>query len=67
MVDQHRRSLAKAFIYRFCGLVVLGGISWITTKSWIETGVIAICYQLFAIVMYYGYERVWERIKWGRR
>jgi len=65
--DTHRRSITKAVIYRGGSICLLSILSWITTKDLIQTSIIAVGYQVFSVVGYYFYERIWERIKWGRQ
>jgi len=67
MRDQHRRSLTKAFIYRGGSVCLLGFLSWITTKDLIQASAITIGYQVASVVGYYAYERIWDRVNWGRR
>ena len=65
--DQHRRSITKAFIYRGGSVCLLGFLSWVTTEDLIQTSTITIGYQLASVVGYYIYERIWGKIKWGKR
>lgn len=67
MRDTHKRSLVKAVIYRGGSLCLLGLLSWITTEDLIQTSIITIGYQVFSVVGYHVYERIWGRIKWGIR
>jgi len=65
--DAHKRSILKALMYRGCSVVILGIVSWITTKDITQTSIIAVGYQAFSLCGYYANERIWERIKWGRK
>ena len=67
MSDQHRRSLTKAFIYRGGSVLLLGFLSWITTRDLIQASTITFGYQVASVVGYYAYERIWDRVNWGRR
>ena len=66
MKDKHSRSITKALFYRGMGIVVLATVSWITTRSLIEVTSITIGYHLVSLCGYYIYERIWERIEWGK-
>jgi len=64
--DSHKRSIAKAAIYRIGSVCVLAALSWITTKDLVQTTIISIGYQVVSATGYYLYERFWEQVKWGR-
>jgi uncharacterized membrane protein len=64
---KHSRSLAKAITWRITGtldtflltLLITGKLSFALSISATE---------LFTkIFLYYGHERVWERISWGKK
>lgn len=65
--DTHKRSIVKAIIYRFGGIMVLAMVTWIFTRDVIQVTSVTIAYHLISIVGYYVYERLWEHMKWGRR
>ena len=67
MGDNHRRSIMKAIIYRGGSIMILGLLSWLTTEDFIQASIITIGYQLISVVGYYVYERLWEKVRWGRR
>lgn len=64
--ESKRRSLAKAVSWRLVGLVMLGTITYFVTRSWEATGGITVVYHLLQVFLYFGHERVWERIRWGK-
>jgi uncharacterized membrane protein len=66
MIDKHKRSVAKAIVYRCVGVVVLAIASWFVTKSVPETTAITLGYHAVSLCGYYIHERLWERVKWGR-
>lgn len=66
-VDHHHRSLVKAITWRVLGIVMLGGLSWLFTGDFKETGLITITFNAIRFVLYYVHERVWERTEWGRK
>ena len=61
------RSIAKAVIWRILGVFILGGLSWVFTKSWEDTSVITISFNSIRLVLYYFHERAWDKVKWGRK
>ena len=52
------RSFSKGFIWQLTGLIIV----FILTKSY----EIAITYQIIRIIMYFFYERLWKKVKWGK-
>ena len=66
MTESHSRSIAKAISWRVTGTVDTFLISWlITGKPLLATG-IAATEVMTKIVLFYGHERIWTRIRWGR-
>jgi len=65
-VDTRKRAWAKSFVWRIIGIVILGGISLMITKSWKEMSLITLLFHSIRVVLYYFHERVWEKIEWGR-
>ena len=61
------RSLAKSLTYRISSIIATGIISWVITKDTKEAISITIVMQAFLIVFYYSYERIWDKINWGRK
>lgn len=64
--DTRRRSIVKSIIWRIIGVIILGGLSYVVTKSWETTTLITVSFHTIRVVLYYYHERFWERIKWGR-
>ena len=64
--DTHRRSIAKAVLYRCAGIGTLFLITWAFTKSVPEATIVTLVYQLISIGGYYIYERIWNKMSWGR-
>ena len=66
MTEDHKRSLAKAISWRVTGTVDTFLISWlITGQLTLATG-IAVTEVLTKICLYWGHERIWNKISWGR-
>ena len=64
--DSNARSLVKAISWRLVAFVVLSIITYLFTGTIKVTGYIAIAYNVIQIGVYFGHERVWDRIGWGR-
>jgi len=66
-VDSHKRSLLKALIYKLGSVIVLAFLSWLFTRDLVKMSGITLSYELLAIIGYYIHERLWERVRWGRK
>ncbi len=65
-MDTHARSWAKSFSWRVTGVVILGAITYLATRSWEKTGAITALFHVIRLVLYYWHERLWERVVWGK-
>jgi uncharacterized membrane protein len=65
--ESRLRSLVKAVSYRILSLIGTGILSWIITRDFMETVSITIAVQVYLTVLYYSWERMWDRFGWGRR
>ena len=65
-LESHARAWVKSIIWRLLGIVILGTISWIITKSLKEMSMITLLFHSIRVILYYFHERIWERISWGR-
>ena len=64
--DRHGRSLAKAVSWRLTGTFDTFVISFLVTGKPAIAGSIAATELLTKIALYYGHERIWARIPWGK-
>ena len=67
IIDNRKRSVVKSLTWRVLGIVLLGLIVYLITGDWAETGIITLVFHGIRVVMYYYFERGWERISWGRK
>ena len=65
--ESRLRSLVKSLTYRILSITGTGILTWVITKDIKETVSITIAIQVFLIILYYSYERIWDKIYWGRR
>ena len=66
MVDKHYRSLVKAISWRVTGTVDTIVVSYFITGH-VTTALKIGGLEVFTkIVLYYGHERVWEKLSFGR-
>lgn len=67
MSDTKSRSLAKAISWRATGTADTFLISWfITGEPLLATG-IAVTEVVTKVFLYWFHERVWNRVKWGKK
>jgi len=66
MSDRAERSLAKAISWRITGTADTFLISWIITGELLLASGIAFTEVITKVLLYWGHERIWNRIKWGR-
>ena len=65
--ESRLRSLVKSLIYRILSITGTGILSWIITRDIEETISLTLVIQAFLIILYYFYERIWDKINWGRK
>ena len=65
-VESRSRSIVKSLVYRILSLIGIGILSWLITRDIKETALISIVFQIYLAILYYVYERVWNRINWGK-
>jgi len=74
MLETSRRTLVKSLVWRLIGIVWtwIGAyfiILWLPdgkAKASLAATLIVAYHHSTRMVMYYGYERLWTRIAWGR-
>ena len=64
--ETRARSLAKMLSYRIGAAALLAGITFYLTGSTGETAFVTVVFNVGGSVVYYGYERLWDAISWGR-
>src|SRR4051794_31150780 len=62
----HRRSIAKAVSWRATGTLDTFVLSWLITGNLAFAGSIAGVETMTKMVLYYGHERLWAAVAWGR-
>lgn len=67
MIDTSKRSLVKTVSWRITGSGATFIISWLISGNFAIAGTIAVIQLVSNTILYYIHERLWNRIKWGRR
>lgn len=65
-MDTPKRTLAKALIWNAIGLAMMLMVGFIATGSFALGGAMAVVNAALGLSMYVIYERVWDRVRWGR-
>ena len=65
-MDSAKRTLLKAVLWNVLGFSVMSLVGFVATGSLSVGGVMALVNTLIGFAMYFGYERVWAGIGWGR-
>jgi len=65
--DTSARSLAKAISWRVTGTLDTFLISWLITGHVLLATGIAFTEVITKVFLFWGHERVWNRIEWGRK
>ena len=66
MKSKARRSVAKTLTWRVLATTDTFIISWFVTGTWTLAGAIAGIEVVTKMFLYYGHERIWNRIKWAK-
>ena len=59
MKENHSRSILKSVIWRILGIIILATITYIVTRSWIQTTWITFLHHGIFLIVYYEHERFW--------
>ncbi|MGR3616548.1 MAG: DUF2061 domain-containing protein [Paracoccaceae bacterium] len=65
-MDTRRRSLLKAVIWNFIGLISMAIVGFLATGSFAVGVLMALVNSALGFSLYLVYERVWAGIGWGR-
>ena len=66
MDEKHTRSASKSIIWRIVGIVVLAIITYVYTRSWIQTTLVTVIHHGAFLFIYYAHERIWLKITWPK-
>ena len=65
-MDSHRRSIAKALSWRILATVITSGIVFAITGKGDFAATVGLADTTVKFLVYFGHERVWNRIPYGR-
>lgn len=64
--DLKRRSFIKAVLYKIFSLVVSFAVGYVVLGNLESATLLTLYKHITALVDFYLFERIWNRIKWGR-
>jgi len=64
--ETSKRTALKAGIWTLIGLITMSLVGYVATGSFAVGGGMAVVNASLGMAMYVGYERLWNRIAWGR-
>ena len=65
--ESWKRSLAKTITYRILILALDFSVIYLLTKRYDIALGFMIVSNIYTILAYYGHERIWNAIKWGKK
>jgi len=65
--ESRLRSLVKSVVYRVLSIIGTVLLTWAITRDLGKAVSITAAIQVFLMVLYYFYERAWNRIDWERK
>lgn len=65
-MDAVKRSTTKAILWTALGFVMMTGVGFVFTGSLTTGGWMALANSALGMASYLLYERIWDRISWGR-
>ena len=65
-VQTKTRAIVKAGIWTLMGLLIMALVGFVMTGSLSTGGKMAVINSLIGMFNYFLYERLWDRITWGR-
>ncbi|MCW1956400.1 MAG: DUF2061 domain-containing protein [Roseobacter sp.] len=65
-METRKRTLAKAIVWNLLGLCMMSVVGFVATGSLAVGGVMALINTAVGFTLYFGYERFWANVSWGR-
>jgi uncharacterized membrane protein len=65
-IETKGRSLTKTILWRIIATLITWVIVYLYTGEFFESGKITITAAAVSMIAYYIFERIWNRIDWGK-
>jgi uncharacterized membrane protein len=66
-IETHHRSAVKSISYRALSITVDSAVAYFFTQSFVISAGIVLFVNLYSTLLYYFHERIWARVRWGRK
>ncbi len=66
LTETRLRSITKGISWRILANMASGAIAWIITRDMEKAGWIMVLDVIIKFILYYGHERAWNVVTWGR-
>ena len=65
-METHLRSVVKGLSWRVFATIVTMVVVWVYTGKLSDAALVGFTDSFVKIILYWGHERVWQHITWGR-
>ena len=65
-MDSAKRSIFKTITWRITGSGATFFVAWLISGNLAAAGSIAVIQLITNTILYYGHERIWNNVRWGR-
>ncbi len=65
-MDTHLRSVVKGISWRILATCVTMIVVFLYYDEWTAAALVGLMDALTKVVLYWGHERLWQRLTWGR-
>lgn len=65
-MESHKRSIVKSLSYRVIAAIITALLGWVFTGSFKLGLSLGLLDSAIKIGIFYGHERCWHRVEWGR-
>ena len=66
-MESHSRSLLKALSWRITGTLATTAVAYAIIGEFKVAVVIGVVEFIMKFILYYGHERIWQLISWGKK
>lgn len=66
LTETRLRSITKGISWRIWATMTSGAIAWMITRDVEKAGWIMVLDAIIKFILYYGHERAWNVVAWGR-
>jgi adenylylsulfate kinase len=66
-METHRRSIVKALTWRIIATATTAILVLVFTGNWVLVSIVGGLDLVIKLLVYYGHERIWDKISWHRK